>query len=401
MDISLDYLGKLPKADLHVHLDGSLRISTLIELAKAAKVALPSYTESGLTDLLFKQPYQGLNGYLSNFAYTNAVMLEPEHIERTAYELAIDCAAENICLLEVRFAPQTHISKTLPTMRASLIAVDKGLSRAAKEINSREKIKTGEWPPFVFGITPCSMRSFNPEREIYFAKLVKRNSFASHAARLQIAANEVAEATISAREEDGLTVVGFDIAGAEENWDVRIFEPAFNRIKTHSLHATAHAGEEFGPENIYDAIAILGAERIGHGLHLFNTTNISPIENGARENFIEKLVHLIRTRNVAIETCPSSNLQTNPYLKGDLKNHVLPRLLEHQIPAVICTDNRLMSQTTLTREYELVARELTLKPTTMRELTLAGFSYSFFPGNEAEKSEYICQVRKILDTILG
>lgn len=396
---SLAYLSKLPKADLHVHLDGSLRIKTLIELAKTTKVELPSYTESGLADLLFNKTYQNLNDYLSSFIYTNAVMLKPENLERAAYELAMDADADNVCLLEVRFAPQTHISKTMPTMHASLIALSKGLDRATKEINSSERVKTGAWPPFVYGITTCCMRSFSPERDIYFAKLIKRNSFASHASLLQIAANELAETTIRAREEDGINIVGFDIAGEEENWDVRIFEPAFNRIKTHSLHATAHAGEELGPETIYDAIAILGAERIGHGLHLFDIRELS--EKNHQENFIEKLIHLISTRNVAIEACPSSNLQTNPYLKGSLKNHVLPKLLKHKIPTVICTDNRLLSHTTLTREYELVASELDLAPTTMSDFALAGFSYGFFPRNEIEKSKYICHVRSVVDAILS
>lgn len=400
METSQAYLKEIPKADLHVHLDGSLRLTTFIELAKSAHIKLPSYTEEGLKERLFKKAHPSLNEYLSTFDYTNAVMLMPEHIERAAYELAIDCAADNVYLLEVRFSPQTHISKALPTMRSSLTALNRGLERAAREINNSERVKNGTWPRFVYGITPCCMRSFSPEREVYFAKLIKRNTFASHASRLQIAANEVAEATILAREEDGLTIVGFDIAGEEENWDVRIFEPAFSRIKTHSLHATAHAGEEFGPENIYDAIAILGAERIGHGLHLFDNEKISSQEQKTQEDFIEKLIHLIKTRSVAIEVCPSSNIQTNPTLNGSLTNHVLPKLIGHKIPTVICTDNRLISQTTLTREYEMVARELGLTKEKMIEFALAGFSYSFFPGNAAEKTDYICSVHTVLDKII-
>lgn len=389
MNASYAYLGQLPKADLHVHLDGSLRFSTLIELAKAAKVVLPSYTEAGLRELVFKPTYASLTEYLTGFVYTNAVLLEPENIERVAYELAIDCAAENICLLEVRFAPQKHLSKDILSMHTPILAMHKGLSRAAQEINEAERVTSGAWPPFLFSITTCCMRSFSADREIYFSDLIKRNSLASYASLLQIAANELAEAAIFAREEGHLAIVGFDIAGKEKDGDVQIFEPAFSRIKRHSLHATVHAGEELGPENIYNAISILGAERIGHGLHLFDTSKI-----------IDELVRLIHARNVAIEACPSSNFQTNPSLKGNLKNHVLPKLLDHKIPAVICTDNRLISHTNLTKEYTLVASGLELTPPQMQEFALAGFIHSFFPGSQTEKSAYIGKVETLVETIV-
>ena len=136
---SVDFIRAIPKTDLHVHLDGSLRIPTLIEIAKERGVKLPSYTESGLRELVFKDKYKNLEEYLQGFAYTCAVMQDSESIERIAYELAIDCFNDGVRYIEPRFAPQLHVGDNF-SMEDVLKAADRGLARAKKEINSKKEI---------------------------------------------------------------------------------------------------------------------------------------------------------------------------------------------------------------------------------------------------------------------
>ncbi|MCL5436605.1 MAG: adenosine deaminase family protein [Candidatus Dependentiae bacterium] len=398
MNEALTYLRDLPKAELHVHLDGSLRLSTFIELAKESRVQLPSYTESGLIEILFKKSYPDLRAYLACFAYTDAVLKNPEHLERAAYELALDNHAEHVYFVEVRFAPQQHISRHLHTMLESMRAVDQGLKRAAHEINSSEQVMQGQTPHFAFGITCCAMRSFLPD-DHYFGDLVRRSSSASPAERLQQAALELVHASVAARENEEITVVGVDVAGQELGWDVRLFAPAFRYAKEHGLHTTAHAGEELGLEIIYEAIAMLGVERIGHGLHLFDRVKDGEYEQQDRA-LLKQVIELIHDRNIAIETCPSSNFQTDPLLHGNLKNHVIRHLLDHQIATVICTDNRLVSHTTLTAEYERVAGKLALGPDMMGTFARRSFEHAFFPGSRKERDAYITKAQTIIEKIV-
>ena len=135
--ITREFLAKIPKTDLHLHLDGSLRLSTLIELAKAAKVPLPSETEAGLQELVFKEKYKDLPDYLQGFGLTCAVLQTPENLERVAYELALDNIAENVRYIEVRYAPQLHVRPGF-CVEEVVASVNRGLARAKKEHNSTE-----------------------------------------------------------------------------------------------------------------------------------------------------------------------------------------------------------------------------------------------------------------------
>ncbi|MBL8767079.1 MAG: adenosine deaminase family protein, partial [Planctomycetes bacterium] len=152
----------LPKTDLHVHLDGSLRLSTLLELARDAKVALPSTTEDGLRQLVFKSHYRNLAEYLEGFRYTVAALQTAESLERAAFELAEDCQQEGVCYLEVRFAPQLHVSPSL-TLEAVARAVARGLKRAQDAYNATPRVKAGEVPPFHAAMIFCALRMFRPE----------------------------------------------------------------------------------------------------------------------------------------------------------------------------------------------------------------------------------------------
>src|SRR5713226_7970315 len=145
--ISTEFLRRIPKTDLHLHLDGSLRIPTLIELANRHRVKLPSHTEDGLRRLVFKDTYANLPDYLKGFAYTCAVMQDAESLERIAFELAEDNLAEGVRYIEVRFAPQLHINDRLGTEEV-VRSVCRGLERAQKRHNQSKVVKTGGDVPF-------------------------------------------------------------------------------------------------------------------------------------------------------------------------------------------------------------------------------------------------------------
>mgnify|MGYP001158167550 CR=1 FL=1 len=160
--ISPTFIRAIPKTDIHLHLDGSLRIQTLIELAREKKVPLPSGTEAGLRELVYKETYAGLPDYLRGFAYTVAVMQDPESIERIAYELAVDNLEEGVRYIEVRYAPQLHIHGNF-TAEEVVAAACRGLERAKKEHNAREAVTGGRDIPFEYGVILCALRFFTAE----------------------------------------------------------------------------------------------------------------------------------------------------------------------------------------------------------------------------------------------
>jgi len=157
-----EIIRRLPKTDLHVHLDGSLRLSTLIELAREREVELPSFTEEGMRELVFLPRYRNLQEYLQGFRYTIAVLSDAEALERAAFELAEDCQQEGVRYLEVRFAPQLHVRPGLE-LADVVRAVDRGLRRAAAGFNARPPVVSGQEPPFFAGIILCALRFFEPD----------------------------------------------------------------------------------------------------------------------------------------------------------------------------------------------------------------------------------------------
>jgi len=161
------FIQAIPKSDLHVHLDGSLRLSTLIELARERHVEIPSFSEEGLNELIFKPSYKDLNEYLTGFTWTLKVMQDAEGLERIAYELAQDNWAEGVRYVEVRFAPQLHMSARFG-FEAVMGAVDRGLRRARVEIN--RTVPAGE-PLFDYGIIVCAMRFFDENFSEYYHDL--------------------------------------------------------------------------------------------------------------------------------------------------------------------------------------------------------------------------------------
>jgi len=392
--ITRDLLLALPKTDLHLHLDGSLRLETLIELAKERNVELPSQTTDGLLELVFKEKYNDLPEYLHGFALTCAVMTDAEALERIAYELAEDNLAEGVYYIEVRFAPQLHTRKDFDIADV-LSAVTAGLERARKEHGATEAVKSGQVPPFRYGIIACAMRMFTGGFSPYFAKLWDAlDSWPANQVH-SAASMSLARSVVDARDRLGLPVVGFDLAGAEHGHPASDHARAFRFAHRHFLKKTVHAGEAYGPESIFQAITKLYADRIGHGTQIYSVDRLdtSAPERADPQRYIDQLVEFVSDRRITLEVCITSNLQTMPEMKS-VADHPFGRMVRDRLSVSICTDNRLVSRTTVTDELLLAVNGFDLQPNELRNVIVYGFKRSFFPGTYAEKRRY---VRAVLD----
>jgi adenosine deaminase len=397
--VSSDFIRTLPKSELHVHLDGSLRLETLIELARRQGVALPSYETQGLCDLVFKSQYASLGEYLAGFAYTCAVLRDAEALERVACELAEDALAENVRYLEVRFAPQLHVARS-DEMIGVLAAVTRGLERAARACNAAPAVVQGRELPFRFGIIVCAMRNFGPGMSQYYDRLTAVLPTMPHKELVALASLEAARVAVDARDRHGIPVVGFDLAGEEAGYRAGHHTAAFQEAHHHFICKTVHAGEAYGPESIYEAITRCHAERIGHGTWLFAPERIADPAIQDRARYVERLAEYIASRRIGVEVCPTSNLQTMPEL-GGIANHPVRRMIAHRLAVVIGTDNRLVSHTTLTRELALVAEAFALDDRALRNLLIAGFKAAFFPGSYAEKRIYVAQAATQIERLFA
>jgi len=387
-----EFVTRVPKTDLHVHLDGSLRLKTLIELARNSGVKLPSYTEEGLRKLVFKDRYADLGEYLKGFAYTCAVMNSTENIERVAYELAQDNLAENVRYIEVRFAPQLHVNQDLP-LENIVSAVVRGLERARTEHNNSDSVKQGDDIPFEFGLILCAMRCFNPNMSGYYADLFRTMAYAPRNDIFAVASLELARAAVVLSHEKGLPVVGFDLAGEEAGYPAIVHRAAYQHAHRNFIRKTVHAGEAYGPESIFQAITECHANRIGHGTFLFAHDMIRDHEITDPCSYVEYLAEYIASQRITIEVCPTSNLQTIPAL-NDIGAHPVKEMIERNLSVTICTDNRLVSNTSVTREILRVIESIPVSLHQLRNLIVAGFKGSFFPHSYREKRAY---VRGVLD----
>ncbi|OFZ20968.1 MAG: adenosine deaminase [Bdellovibrionales bacterium GWB1_55_8] len=385
-----DFIRKIPKSDLHVHLDGSVRIPTLIDISKKQKLKLPSYTVEGLNKLLFKDNYESLVDYLQCFGFTIPAMQTPENLERIAYEFAKDNIAEGVCYVEVRFAPQFHVNKKMD-FEATLASVAKGMERAQKEYNNSAKVKSGEFPPFYYGIIVCAMRAFGKGFSQYFDMFLDAHRYSDSTMVHALASYELAKATISVRDKLGLPIVGFDLAGAEAGNPAEDHKLAYQFAHKHFLHATVHAGEAYGPESIFQAITDLYADRIGHGYYLFADDKVADPEIENPKAYVRQLAQYIADRRITIEVCLTSNLQTNPSI-GDITKHQFKKMMEAKLSTTLCTDNRTVSKTNVSKEILLAIKAFNLSGESLKDQLVYGFKRSFFPGTYAEKRQYVRQV---------
>ncbi|RYF12422.1 MAG: adenosine deaminase family protein [Deltaproteobacteria bacterium] len=385
-----DFLLAVPKTDLHVHLDGSLRLSTLAELAQQQKVELPSYTESGLREQVFLERYANLGEYLRGFGYTTAVLQDEHSLERAAFELAEDNQQEGVRYLEVRFAPQLHVSERLDAV-AVMRAVDRGLRRARDAYNARPQVVRLDEPPFEYGIICCAMRMFAAGYSDYYTSMMRAHRFAPPKEVFRLASLEAARAAVIARDEYDVPVVGFDLVGEEAGYPAGDHIDAFAYAHKKFLKKTVHAGEAYGPESIFQAVTELHAERIGHGTYLLDPEAITDPNIVDKEKYVQMIGEFIADRRITLEVCLTSNLQTNPHMKS-LKDHSFAKLRQARLSTTICTDNRLVSNTTVTRELQLAIEATQMDLRELRSIIVYGFKRSFFPGSYLRKRAYVHQI---------
>ncbi len=396
--ISAEFIRQIPKADLHVHLDGSLRLSTLIELAQKEGVELPAYTEKGLREKVFKKQYANLPEYLKGFNYTTAVMRNKENIERIAYELGQDALAEGVRYIEVRFAPQLHAGETL-SVADSVRAVAAGLARAQQEHNTLPAVKSGEDLPFHFGIIACAMRSFHAGMSAYYKNLIGALSQYSKAEIFGVASLELARQVVKLAREEGLPVVGFDLAGEEAGYPAAYHMEAYQFVHKHFMRKTVHSGEAYGPESIFQAITDCYANRIGHGTHLFDASMIKDRKVKDKTAYVEALANYIASERIGVEVCLTSNLQTLPEIKSVAK-HPVKEMIKRGLSVSIATDNRLVSNTTVSKELELLVKNIPLTRKEFKNVIIAGFKGAFFPGAYVEKRAFVRQVINRYDELV-
>lgn len=378
------FLLEIPKTDLHVHLDGSLRIPTLIELAKEKKISLPSFTEEGLKELVFKEKYQSLDEYLKGFHYIGRIMNCKDSLERIAYEFAYDNFQEGVRYVEVRFAPQLHMSDKL-TFEEVLKCVDSGLRKAQTEINKKLSL---EEPEFRYGIIVCAMRYCDENFSDFYRTFFLMHQYSTLREKISLASLELVKAAVELRDKSDIKIVGFDIAGSEYGYPASDHTEAYAYAHNCFLHKTVHAGEAYGPESIFSAVTKCHADRIGHGLFLFSEDHIFNADILDKTKYIAKLTNFLAESRITIEVCLSSNLQTTPEIK-DVTEHSFQKMLKNNLSVSLCTDNRLISNTTVCKELKLATSNFEISLEMFKNIVVYGFKRSFFYGTYTEKRAYV------------
>jgi len=395
-----EVIRRLPKTDLHVHLDGSLRLGTLIDLARERGVSLPSFTEEGLRELVFRPDYANFGEYLEGFKHTVAVMQDRESLERITFELCEDCQTEGVRYIEIRFAPQLHIRPGLGFDEV-VRAVDAGIRRAASAFNARPEVAAGREPRFAAGIILCALRYFTPALSEGYRLIVEALPEASPQELHAAASIQVARAAARLRHEEGLLVVGVDLAGQEKGYPAEDHRVAYQVAHQAFLGKTVHAGEDYGPESIFQAIGDLHADRIGHGTWLFDASKITSARITDRRAYVERLAQFIADKRITIEVCLTSNQQTVPELGSDLARHPFGEMRKRRLSTTFCTDNRLVSNTTVSNEIQRAAEAFSLNDRELRDILIYGFKRSFFPGTYLEKRTFVRQMIDYADSVLS
>lgn len=394
------FIHEMPKTDLHVHLDGSLRIPTLIEMAKKNSIKMPSYTEEGLRELVFKSSYANLGEYLHGFQYTCSALRDLENIERAAYELALDNQAENVSYIEARFAPQLLVDQEAGlTIETIMEATNKGLERAQKEYNNRVDVKAGEKPEFHYGIISCAMRKFGPKGySPYYSRFFKTMEYSKEMEVIKEAALQMVKAVVAIRDEKGIPIVSIDLAGQEDGYPPGKFKDVYAYAHKNFMHKTVHAGEAYGAESIFQAITECYADRIGHGYYIFDENKITDPKVKDKKEYLSKLVSFIADKRTTIEVCLTSNLQTNPEIKT-IKNHNFKHMLANRMSLTLCTDNRLVSDTTVSKEFQLAVDNFDIQAKHLKDIVAYGFKKSFYPGHYIDKRNWAKKVMQHFDNV--
>ncbi len=304
-----ELLRQAPKALLHDHLDGGLRPQTVIELADEYGYRnLPTHDVTELSSWFNRGAKRNdLVLYLETFAHTVGVMQHRDAIERVAYECAVDLAADGVVYAEVRFAPELNTEAGL-TLDEVVHAVLAGFDRGSAGTD------------LTIYLICCAMRT---------------------AAR----SLEIAELAVRWRDQG---VVGFDIAGAEAGYPPTRHLDAFQFVQRSNFHATIHAGEAFGLPSIWEAVQWCGAERLGHGVRIVDDITGTP-----GDETLGRLAAYVRDRRIPLELCPTSNVGTG--VCASIAEHPIGMLRRLRFRVTVNTDNRLMSDTSMTKEMTQLA----------------------------------------------
>ena len=327
----MEMIKQVPKVELHDHLDGGLRPQTIIELAREEGVELPTKDPDELASWLHRgADRKSLSLYLEGFATTCSVMQSRSALQRVAYEHILSLKEDNVAYGEIRFAPILHTDKGL-NLEEVLESVLTGLERGKEE--------TG----VSYGLILCAMRHQNISLEIAELAVAFRNR----------------------------GVVGFDIAGDEYGHPPKKHLDAFQYIKNRNFNITIHAGEAFGVESIWQAVQICGAHRIGHATRLLEDM----VVHNARIEKMGSLSHYIQDKRIPLEICLSSNIQTGA--APSLDEHPFGLYFRNHFRVLLCTDNRLMSNTSLGKEMGLAVKHFNLSLRDLEKLTINAMKSAF------------------------
>ncbi|MFG3346682.1 adenosine deaminase [Streptomyces sp. NPDC048018] len=339
---SADQIRRAPKVLLHDHLDGGLRPGTIIELARAQGYESLPETEPDKLGIWFREAADSgsLERYLETFAHTCAVMQTREALVRVAAECAIDLAEDGVVYAEVRYAPEQHLEGGL-TLEEVVEAVNEGFREGERQARAGgHRIRVGA--------LLTAMR---------------------HAAR----ALEIAELANRYRDSG---VVGFDIAGAEAGFPPTRHLDAFEYLKRENNHFTIHAGEAFGLPSIWQALQWCGADRLGHGVRIIDDIEVA--DDGTVT--LGRLAAYVRDKRIPLEMCPTSNLQTGA--AASYQEHPIGLLRKLHFRATVNTDNRLMSGTSMSREFELLVDAFDYTLDDMQWFTVNAMKSAFIPFDE-------------------
>jgi adenosine deaminase len=319
--IDRELLRRLPKAELHCHLDGSVRPQTLLDLAREYQAAMPRADADALREYMTVRDAQSLEDYLKRFEVTLSVMQRADALERIAFELGEDAHRDGVLYIEVRFSPVLNVQQGLQPPDV-IEAVVRGLARAEREYG------------IIGRVIVTALRNLPAEHSLEMARLA-----------------------VSFRDRG---VAGFDLAGAERGYPAAHHADAFDFARSHDMACTCHAGEGDGGASVRQAVHACGAHRIGHGTRLFEDPS---------------LMEFVTDRRIPIEICLTSNVQTR--VARSYAAHPARQYFDAGMCVVLNTDNRLMSATTLTDEYRHAATDLHFTFDELARIALNGFENAF------------------------
>lgn len=342
MSLSLDRIKQAPKALLHDHLDGGLRPATVLEIAgEIGYDGLPATDVDALAAWFRTRSHSGsLERYLEPFSHTVAVMQTPDALYRVAHECVEDLAADSVVYAEIRFAPELHINRGL--------SFDEVVDAVLAGFAAGEKACAADGRPIKVRCLVTAMR---------------------HAAM----SREIAELAIRFRDKG---VVGFDIAGAEAGYPPTRHLDAFEYMRDHNARFTIHAGEAFGLPSIHEAIAFCGADRLGHGVRIVDDITVGPDGNVS----LGRLAAILRDKRIPLELCPSSNVQTGAV--NSIAEHPFDLLARSRFRVTVNTDNRLMSDTTMSQEMSRLSEAFGYGWSDLERFTINAMKSAFIPFDE-------------------